>query len=233
MGAPPPSWVLLWAFIEVGGQCGDGQTSSPVVILLLLLLLDGDGALSCFFLPVGMLVKSVLDLLLVLLDGGEPGVETSILHLLFKITCGMVILTTGREGHASSLVATRDLLIRLLLVVVKIAILPLPTWALLPGTLWMMQRRLLPPSMLGLVHTGRSRLVPTCMLRKVNLGRSCLIKSYVAGEDRAFWNGVISTVPWLWVVNDSCRGTPTRCLLYFLQIKDKRIYHIWTEVLVW
>ena len=82
-----------------------------------------------------MLVKSVPDLLLVLVDGGEPSVETSILHLLFMITCGMVVVATGREGHASSLVTTRDLLVRLLLVVVKIAILPLPTWALLPGTL--------------------------------------------------------------------------------------------------
>ena len=81
-----------------------------------------------------MLVKSVLDLL-VLLDGGEPGVETSVLHLLLMITCGMVMVATGREGHVPSLVATGDLLILLLLVVVKIVVLPLPTWALLPGTL--------------------------------------------------------------------------------------------------
>ena len=107
----------------------------PVVIPLLLLLLDGNEALSCFFLPLGMLVKSVLDLLLVLLDGGEPGVEMSILHLLLMITCGMVVVAMGREGHASSLVATGDLLVRLLLVIVKIVILPLLTWALLPGTL--------------------------------------------------------------------------------------------------
>ena len=52
----------------------------PVFVLLLLLLLDGGEVLSCFFLPLGMLVKSVLDLLLVLLDGGEPGVKMSILH---------------------------------------------------------------------------------------------------------------------------------------------------------
>ena len=107
----------------------------PIVILLLLLLLDGNKALSCFFLPLGMWVKSVLDLLLVLLDGGEPGVKTSVLHLLLMITYGMVVVATGREGHASSLVATGDLLIRLQVVVVKIAILPLPTWALLLGIL--------------------------------------------------------------------------------------------------
>ena len=98
----------------------------PVVILLLLLLLDGDEALSCFFLPLGMLVKSVSDLLLVLLNGGEPGIEMSVLHLLLMITCGMIMVATSREGHASSLVATRDLLV-LLLVVVEIVVLPLRT----------------------------------------------------------------------------------------------------------
>jgi hypothetical protein len=41
------------------------------VILLLLLLLDGHKALSCFFLPQGVLMKSVLDLLLSFLDGSE------------------------------------------------------------------------------------------------------------------------------------------------------------------
>ena len=106
----------------------------PVVILLLLLLLDGNEVLS-YFLPMGMLVKSVPDLLLVLLDGGESGVKMSILHLLLMITCGMVVVAMGREGHASSLVATGDLLVRLLVVVVKIVVLPLPTWALLPRTL--------------------------------------------------------------------------------------------------
>ena len=99
----------------------------PDVILLLLLLLNGDEVLSCFFLPLGMLVKSVLDLLLVLLYSGELRVKMSILHLLLMITCGMVMVATVREGHASSLVATRDLLVRLLLVVVKVTILPLPT----------------------------------------------------------------------------------------------------------
>ena len=151
----------------------------PVVILLLLLLLDGDKALSCFFLPRGMLVKSVPDLLLVLLDGGEPGVKTSILHLLLMLTYGMVVVATSREGHASSLVATRNLLIGLLLVVVKITILPLLTRALVPRTPQMM----------------RSRLLPINMLRMVCLGRSCFIKSCIAGEGDSFWNGVVSTIP--------------------------------------
>ena len=96
-----------------------------------------------------MLVQSVLNLMLVLLDGGENGVEASMFHLLLMVThgrrmmahvlvmivYGMVMEATSREGHASSLVVARDLLIRLLLVVVKIVVLPLPTWALLLGTL--------------------------------------------------------------------------------------------------
>ena len=56
-------------------------------------------------------------------------------HVLVMIACAMVMEATSREGHASSLVVARDLLIRLLLVVVKIVVLPLPTWALLLGTL--------------------------------------------------------------------------------------------------
>jgi len=134
MGAPPPSWVLLWSSGRQVVNVEMAKQVVPVVILQLLLLLDGNEALSYFFLPLEMLVKSVPDLLLVLLDGGEPSVETSILHLLFMITCGTVVVAIGREGHASSLVTTRDFLV-LLLVVVKIVVLPLPTWALFPGTL--------------------------------------------------------------------------------------------------
>ena len=72
-------------------------------------------------------MKSVPNLLLVLLDGSEPGVEMSVLHLLLMITCGMVVVAMSREGHASSLVATGDLLVLLLLVVVVIAVPPLRT----------------------------------------------------------------------------------------------------------
>ena len=89
-----------------------------------------------------MLVQSVLNLMLVLLDGGELGVKASMFHLLHKVTHErrmvahvLVMEATSKEGHASSLVATRDLHIRLLLVVVKIVVLPLPTWDLLPRTL--------------------------------------------------------------------------------------------------
>ena len=117
--------------------------------LLLLVLLDGGKVLSCFFFPLGMLVQGVLDLMLALLDGSEPNVEASVFHLLLMVTHGrqmvahvlvmiargMVMEAMSREGHASSLVAAGDLLKRLLLVVVKIVILPLLTWPLLPGTL--------------------------------------------------------------------------------------------------
>ena len=81
-----------------------------------------------------MLVQSVLKLMLVLLNGGEPGVKASVFHGLLMVTHGqwmvahvLVVEATSREGHASSLVATRDLLIWLLLVVVKIVVLPLCT----------------------------------------------------------------------------------------------------------
>ena len=108
---------------------------------MLLVLLDGGKALSCFFLPLGTLVQGVLDLMLALLNGSEPGVEASVFHLLLMVTHGwrmvahvlimiahgVVMEATSREGHMSSLVAAGDLLIRLLLVVVKITVLPLPT----------------------------------------------------------------------------------------------------------
>jgi hypothetical protein len=95
-----------------------------VVILLLLLLVDGGEALSCFFLPLRELVKSVPDLLLSFLDGGEPGVETSVVYLLLMISHGrwmmthvtimqahgVVVEAMSEEGHASSLEATRNLL---------------------------------------------------------------------------------------------------------------------------
>ena len=89
------------------------QQVSSIVVLLLVVLLDGGKALSCFFLPLGMLVQSVMNLMLVLLNGGEPGVKASVFHLLLMVTHGwwmvahvLVVEATSREGHASSLVAT-------------------------------------------------------------------------------------------------------------------------------
>jgi hypothetical protein len=72
-------------------------------------------------------VKRVLDLLLVLFNGGEPVVKAGALHLLFIIAHGLVMVAIGRERHTSSLMATRDFFILLLLIVVEVAILPLHT----------------------------------------------------------------------------------------------------------
>ena len=88
-----------------------------------------------------MLVQSVLNLMFVLLNGGEPSVEASVFHLLLMVTHGrwmmahvlviiargMVMEATSREGHASSLVATRNIFIGLLLIVVEVAIMTLLT----------------------------------------------------------------------------------------------------------
>ena len=92
----------------------------PILIRLLLVLLDGGEAFSCLRLPLGVLVKCVLDVLLRLFDGRQPVVEAGMLHLL-------VMVAIGREGHTSLLMATRDFLIWLLLIVVEVAILPLCT----------------------------------------------------------------------------------------------------------
>jgi hypothetical protein len=85
--------VLLWSFSEAGVNVETLEQPIPVIVLLLLLLLDGGEALSCFFLPLGMLVKSVSDLLLSFLDGDELGVKTSMLHLLLMVTHGRWMMT--------------------------------------------------------------------------------------------------------------------------------------------
>ena len=79
--------------------------------------------------------------MLALLEDSEPGVEASVFHLLLMVTHGwrmvahvLIMIARGvvmeamsREGHTSSLVATGDLLIWLLLIVVKVVNLPLCT----------------------------------------------------------------------------------------------------------
>ena len=72
---------------------------SPILVFLLLVLLDGGEAFSYLCLPLGVLVKLVLDVMLVLFDGGEPVVEAGVLYLLLKIAHGLVIVAIGREGH--------------------------------------------------------------------------------------------------------------------------------------
>ena len=75
---------------------------SPILVFPLLVLLDGGEAISCLCLPLSVLVKLVLNVMLVLFDGGEPVVEAGALHLLLMIAHGLVMVTKGREGHTSS-----------------------------------------------------------------------------------------------------------------------------------
>ena len=92
-----------------------------------LVLLNGGEAFSYLRLPLGVLVKLVLDVMLCLLSSHQPIVEMGALHLLLMIAHGWVMVAISREGHTSSLMATRDFLIWLLLVLFKVAILPLCT----------------------------------------------------------------------------------------------------------
>jgi hypothetical protein len=94
------------------------------------------------FLPLGMLMESVADFLLALFNCGKPGVDTREVHRLLMAhgrwmmmmahvwtmeAQRMVMEASCREGHASSLDVTGDLLVLLLLVVVKILVLTLCT----------------------------------------------------------------------------------------------------------
>ena len=76
---------------------------SPILVFLLLVLLNDGEAFSCLRLPLGVLVKLVLDVMLRLFDGGEPVVEAGALHLLLMIAHGLVMVAIGREGHTSFL----------------------------------------------------------------------------------------------------------------------------------
>ena len=76
----------------------------PILVLLLLMLLDVGEAVS-HFLPLGVLVKHVLNVLLCLFYGCQPGVEVGMLYLLVMIAHGLIMVATSREGHTSSLVA--------------------------------------------------------------------------------------------------------------------------------
>ena len=50
-------------------------------------------------------MKLVLDVVLCLLDGGQPGVEAGMLHLLVMVTHWLIMIAMSREGHMSSQVA--------------------------------------------------------------------------------------------------------------------------------
>ena len=125
-GAPPQAGLCYglserWVDVETLEQV------SAILVFLLLVLLNGSEVFSYLRLPLSVLVKLVLDVMLVLFDGGELVVEAEALHLLLMIAHGLVMVAIGREGHTSSLMATQDFFILLLLIIVKVDILPLRT----------------------------------------------------------------------------------------------------------
>ena len=77
----------------------------PILILLLLMLLDIGDAVSHFCLPLGVLVKHVLDVVLRLFYGRQSSAEAGMLHLLVVVAHGLIMIAMSREGHTSSLVA--------------------------------------------------------------------------------------------------------------------------------
>jgi hypothetical protein len=118
-----------------------------IVLFLLLVPMNVGESLHRMFLPLGMLMESVADLLLALFNCGKPGVNMSevhqwilahgrwmmmVTHVWTMKARHMVMEASCRERHASSLDVARDLLILLLLVVVKIPVLQLCTGSLLP-----------------------------------------------------------------------------------------------------
>jgi hypothetical protein len=117
----------------------------PIVLFFLLVVSNVGEDLCRVFLPLGMLMESVADFLLALFNCGEPSVEAievqwwllvhgrwlMMAHVWTMETWRMAVEASCR-GHVSTLDVTRDLLILLLLVVVKIPMLPLCTGSLLP-----------------------------------------------------------------------------------------------------
>ena len=69
------------------------------------MLLDVGETIYFFCLPLGMMVKCVLNVLLCLFYVCQSGVEARMLHLLVMIAHWLIMIATGREGHTSSLVA--------------------------------------------------------------------------------------------------------------------------------
>jgi len=65
-----------------------------------------------------MLMQGVAYVLLRFFNGDQPSVEKGMIHLL-------IMVAMGRERHTSSLVATRNFFLVLLLVVVEVSVVPL------------------------------------------------------------------------------------------------------------
>ena len=79
------------------------------------MLLDIGDAVSHFCLPLGVLVKRVLNVLLHFFYSCQPGVKAGMLHLLVMVAHWLIMIATSREGHTSSLVAAQNFFIGLLL----------------------------------------------------------------------------------------------------------------------
>ena len=77
-----------------------------VLILLLLVLLDISDGISHVCLPLRVLVQGVLDGMLGLFNGGQPGVEADMIHLLVMVAHLLIMVAIGRKRHTFSLVAT-------------------------------------------------------------------------------------------------------------------------------
>lgn len=89
----------------------------------------------------------------------------------------------------------------------------------MPGTLSVQRSRLLPTSMLGLVHAGR---FPPSMLRLVHARRTRLVPAYIADEGRSFGNSSPRY--------QGC-GLCVSLAEALRQIKDKRLHRIQTKAL--
>ena len=85
--------------LRKAGRCGDPRTcignshfpATSVAEWLRGILLP--------LLAIGCVGKLVLDVMLILFDGGEPVVEAGVLHLLLMIAHGLVMVAIGKEGH--------------------------------------------------------------------------------------------------------------------------------------
>jgi hypothetical protein len=126
-------------------------TKQPIPVLtflLLQLLLDVGEGLRRLFLPLGLLVQSVADVLLTFFNGDKSGVEASevyrllmahgrwmMSHVWALIACRRLMVASGKEAHVPSLEVAGDLLVRILLVIVEVAVLPYLAWSLLPRSL--------------------------------------------------------------------------------------------------
>jgi len=52
-----------------------------------------------------VLVQGVTNVLLCFFNGGQPGVEAGMIHLLVMVAHLLIMIAMGRERHTSSLVA--------------------------------------------------------------------------------------------------------------------------------